>query len=297
MKRISLLLAGAAIALSASAQWAVVGAYSDPSWNFEASAILAGTGDKLSCTIDKLTGDFKIVDITNNNWDIQYGTATPVEIGETYVLDGKNGGADPANIKFAGLIQEVNFATVTFNPTTFEMTITAEADDVVYGYPTLYFTGSNVSWSAPGEGASVKCEFNESTKIYTVKVDLGEGEENVEFKLAGPGWSNEIAGGVEITADEAAVVTNGGDNLFTALKGEQTLSFNISNMKMTFGDPSLVAGSEEDDNNGGETGAVSTVDVENAAPVYFTLQGVKVANPDKGIYIVKTGNKAAKVVF
>lgn len=36
---------------------------------------------------------------------------------------------------------------------------------------------------------------------------------------------------------------------------------------------------------------------EAAAPVYFNLQGVKVANPDKGIFIVKEGNKARKVVL
>lgn len=39
---------------------------------------------------------------------------------------------------------------------------------------------------------------------------------------------------------------------------------------------------------------VDEVGVEDEAPVYFTLQGVKVENPAKGIYIVVRGNKAAK---
>lgn len=45
----------------------------------------------------------------------------------------------------------------------------------------------------------------------------------------------------------------------------------------------------------GGTG-VAALDVENAAPVYFNLQGVKVANPENGVYIVKRGNKVSKEV-
>lgn len=44
--------------------------------------------------------------------------------------------------------------------------------------------------------------------------------------------------------------------------------------------------------------AVKGIEADEAvAPVYFNLQGVKVANPDKGIFIVKEGNKARKVVL
>lgn len=43
--------------------------------------------------------------------------------------------------------------------------------------------------------------------------------------------------------------------------------------------------------------AVGIVAAENAAPVYFNLQGIKVANPDHGIFIVKEGNKTRKVVL
>lgn len=50
------------------------------------------------------------------------------------------------------------------------------------------------------------------------------------------------------------------------------------------------------ENNG--TGAVSGVEVdENAAPVYYNLQGVRVANPENGLYIVVKGNKTSKVIF
>lgn len=261
--------------------WALVGAYSNPSWNFDASAVFEGTGDNLSCTVENLIGDFKIVDITNNNWDIQYGTATPIEIGQTYTLDGKNGGPDPANMKFEGTVLSVKNATVSWNPSTLEMKISAADNDIVKGYPTLYVTGSFCEWKAPGEGESVLC--TQENGVYKATVNLGEGdaEGKTEFKLAGTGWSNEIAGGVEITTT-AVTVTKGGDNLFTYLTGEQTIVFNYDEMTMYF-----------QSSNG-----VAEIDFNESAPVeYYNLQGIKVENPEKGLYIVKQNNKVSKVIM
>lgn len=48
----------------------------------------------------------------------------------------------------------------------------------------------------------------------------------------------------------------------------------------------------------GETGGVSEIEIEieesNAAPVYYNLQGVQIANPEGGIYIVRRGSKVTK---
>lgn len=46
--------------------------------------------------------------------------------------------------------------------------------------------------------------------------------------------------------------------------------------------------------NGGTDGIYGIEFDNNATPEYFNLQGVKVANPDKGIYIVRRGNKVSK---
>jgi hypothetical protein len=43
-----------------------------------------------------------------------------------------------------------------------------------------------------------------------------------------------------------------------------------------------------------EAAGVEGIDVETAAPVYYNLQGVEVANPQNGLYIVKRGNKVTK---
>jgi hypothetical protein len=45
-------------------------------------------------------------------------------------------------------------------------------------------------------------------------------------------------------------------------------------------------------------GSVATISAdENVAPVYYNLQGVRVANPEKGLYIQVRGNKATKIAF
>lgn len=46
-----------------------------------------------------------------------------------------------------------------------------------------------------------------------------------------------------------------------------------------------------------ESGVANIELDETAAPVYYNLQGVRVANPEKGLYIVVKGNKSSKVMF
>lgn len=263
-------------------KWAVVGAYSDPSWNFEASTILEGEGDVLTCEIANLTSDFKIVDIQNNNWDTQYGAYSPLVVGQPIELTGKEGNNEPGNIRFANNVQVAKNAKVTFTVST--KTLLVESSDLVVALPELYATGSFCNWTAPGENADLLAKHTEAG-IYSVTIDLGDAEKT-EFKLAGPGWTNEIAGGVEVTANGAADVTLGGGNLYTTLTGSQTLTFNINTMKMTFGDPSLVS----------EGSMVDGIETSSAAVEYYNLNGVRVSNPSNGLYIVKQGKKVSKMI-
>lgn len=48
--------------------------------------------------------------------------------------------------------------------------------------------------------------------------------------------------------------------------------------------------------NPGGAGVEGLVE-ESAAPVYYNLQGRKVTNPEKGIYVVKTGKEVKKVIL
>lgn len=45
-----------------------------------------------------------------------------------------------------------------------------------------------------------------------------------------------------------------------------------------------------------ENNAVESIEADNAAPVYYNLNGVKVADPDHGIFILKQGGKTVKVI-
>lgn len=67
-----------------------------------------------------------------------------------------------------------------------------------------------------------------------------------------------------------------------ATDGSKSRAWELKNFKLT----------------GTNKSAVSNVEVEeNVAPVYYNMQGVRVANPENGLYIVVKGNKATKVIF
>ena len=45
------------------------------------------------------------------------------------------------------------------------------------------------------------------------------------------------------------------------------------------------------------TSGIEGIEADNEAPVYYNLQGVRVANPEKGIFIEVKGDKTTKVIF
>lgn len=48
----------------------------------------------------------------------------------------------------------------------------------------------------------------------------------------------------------------------------------------------------------GSLGSVAGIEIdENVAPVYYNMQGVRVDNPENGLFIEVRGNKSAKVIF
>ena len=51
------------------------------------------------------------------------------------------------------------------------------------------------------------------------------------------------------------------------------------------------------DNENPEVSGVEGFEAENAEVEYYNLQGVKVENPEKGIFIKKQGNKTTKVIL
>lgn len=268
-----------------SSEFALVGAYSD--WNFSKSTILEVKQEGIyEGTVSSLTSGFKIVDIENNNWDIQYGAQSPSELlslGQPLSLKAKDGGPDPANIEFANMVSEVKNAKVIFNTTSNSLTITGEA---VYDYPELWVCGSMFNWDAPGEGQSVAMAHNGSG-VYTAIIDFGSASDSFkEFKFVGRGWSPDFCWPKDNESffseiNNTATLVRNGNNIKTDLCGKYKVTFDINTLLL---------------NAENRTAGIFVTEVSHGTPRYYNLQGDEVTNPENGIYIVKRGNKVTKEI-
>lgn len=156
-----------AAAQISAAEYAIVGSFTNPSWNFDASRAANGVltknaGGKYETTIENLATGFKIVDIENNNWDVQYGAPSSndmVENGKTFSLKAKNGGADPSNIEFANYVTAIQNAKVVFDPEAKTLTITGTPVSDLK----LYISGnmSGPDWPVPGNDGSIAMTEND----------------------------------------------------------------------------------------------------------------------------------------
>ncbi|MDE5790756.1 MAG: hypothetical protein K2H96_05965 [Muribaculaceae bacterium] len=138
---------------------------------------------------------------------------------------------------------------------------------------------------------------NEEETIYALV--FGEGQAigvGEAFKISNPSWSKNWGGATNIMAETPTPVSAGGDNmtteeeitgciwLTTDYEGEAYVE--VSNDKTYVPEWAEGAGS----------GVASIAADSNVAPKYFNLQGVQVANPENGLFIVVKGNKTSKVL-
>ena len=273
-----------AAAQISAAEYAIVGAFTNPSWNFDASRAANGVltknaGGKYETTIENLATGFKIVDIENNNWDVQYGAPSSndmVENGKTFSLKAKNGGADPSNIEFANYVTAIQNAKVVFDPEAKTLTITGTPVSDLK----LYISGSMTNWVAPGDDGSIA--MTENGGIYSATVSFTAGD---EFKVFGKGWSPEFG----VPADDTPalspenltlILAKSGKNIKVNMTGQYVVSFNLSTFELRLTSAT----------------GISQTTIKAEAPEYYTLHGVKVASPAHGIYIVKRGTAVTKEI-
>ena len=273
-----------AAAQISAAEYAIVGSFTNPSWNFDASRAAKGVltknaGGKYESTIENLATGFKIVDIENNNWDVQYGAPSSndmVENGKTFSLKAKNGGADPSNIEFANYVTAIQNAKVVFDPEAKTLTVTGTPVSDLK----LYISGNMTNWATPGEDGSIAMTENDG--IYSATVSFTAGD---EFKVFGKGWSPEFG----VPADDTPalspenltlILAKSGKNIKVNMTGQYVVSFNLSTFEMTLTSAT----------------GISQTTIKAEAPEYYTLHGVKVASPSHGIYIVKRGTAVTKEI-
>ena len=275
-----------AAAQISAAEYAIVGAFTNPSWNFDASRAANGVltknaGGKYETTIENLATGFKIVDIENNNWDVQYGAPSSndmVENGKTFSLKAKNGGPDPSNIEFANYVTAIQNAKVVFDPEAKTLTVTGTPVSNLE----LYISGnmSGPDWPVPGNDGSIA--MTENGGIYSATVSFTAGD---EFKVFGKGWSPEFG----VPADDTPalspenltlILAKSGKNIKVNMTGQYVVSFNLSTFELRLTSAT----------------GISQTTIKAEAPEYYTLHGVKVASPAHGIYIVKRGTAVTKEI-
>ena len=258
--------------------------------------------------------------VRNTAANQRYGDKGDMEI-YSYTTDEGN------DVIFAGLISfplpaEINSANYELNGVELRLVTTyMKGDRIVEIYPYNYdFTddvkyetaGVNVeaelanepimTFSAKGQGNKAMSDDGITEEYGTVEawtnyIDLTEYVKenlpmnNLSLMLIKPDTSNRA---VKFGTKEATDVTTK-DGLYTFagkdLKPQLVVSYTKVNGGTDEPDP-------DQPEQPGEDSAVQQVVIDLSAPAeFYNMHGVKVANPDKGVYIVRQGNVTKKVVF
>lgn len=289
MKKALLLSAALVAAMTANAGYFVVGANVNGSedWNGNADKELLPQGNGIyRWTGTELGTGFKI-NAGNGDWStVNIGSnGSAIENGEPYYY---GYGDNPGNISILG-------TAIVSNPVLEldenEMTITLtwdEGGEVGYKW---YIAGINGTFSVTDEAFELKPE-TEGSQILKGNIDVTV--EEGEFKLSSSGWAieygtndaenvfiNSFDGVMTITLEE--VYGEAGNVFYTLDPGNYDVTFNLDTLVLTF------AKSGND--------AVEGIEAETGEAVYYNLQGVKVANPENGVFVKVAGGKAVKVAL
>lgn len=184
-------------------------------------------------------------------------------------------------IVVAGDLSTITMTTTTPKPT---------------GFAKVYFRGDMNNWGND-EGDLDGWEFKtEDGIVYTFVCAEGQSiPADTSFKIADGSWNKINLGGyaeggsnepMELDTDYQ-LAQGGNDNLSLAEEWEGSCVVNLTDVN----NPSVIFNSEK------EIAGVEGIETEvnNAPAVYYNLQGVRVANAENGLFIVKKGNKVSKV--
>lgn len=262
MRKIILsMLAAVALPLFASPDYYLTGEFNG--WKPNQSQYkFTENGDIYTLTVASLAGEFKI---TTANWEHQFGAGAALRPGETYKCRESSNGY---NMTIA-------------DPSAEDITLTFDDRNKTIGIsvrPVLYLVGEFNGWAV-----SPPYRFYESDGLYILRTRDFKGE----FKIVSSDNTISFGGG-----DPSGLLPN---REYSLLDGGASLMFEgigyaSERIKITV-NPS---GQAEDT---GVTEITVGKDTDDAIPEYFTLQGIKVATPDKGVYIRRTGTKTEKILI
>lgn len=275
----------AVVALGASAQnLYIFGSFNG--WNPQESIEM--WNDNGIYTIEEIEfgtgGNFALATIQSSDWGVvnanRYGfaedNAKAVEGQAMSIVKGEGAIQVPA----AGIYNiYVNLSAMT-------VTI-KKAGEVVVNVPDQLYVIGNLSVGSWDPATAVELT-KDGNLFYGEVTFAGAGDGYSYFAIAGAkgDWTAvnasrfaPVAGEVAFNLDEKVEFGKGEAAFKVAAEGTYYVNVDFDNL--TAWVSSEAAGVEE-------------IGIETVAPVYYNLQGVEVANPQNGLYIVKQGNKVSK---
>lgn len=248
-----------------------------PGWNTENCTdtykFTTSDGENYSLSLDKLEGEFKIATI---DWaQYNYGSVKNIELGTEYTMvnDGNSGNMS---------LKESSATDVTIDINIASSTIKISGNSGVFEYPDLWVVGLFNGWD---DGFTDEYKMNRNDNVYTLSLaTLPAGI----FKIAAAGYAPNFG------ADAAAPDLIAGE-LFTCADNGVDINnvADINNALITFTFNreeacTLLITTDE---------GVAGVEIEEGDAEYYSIDGVRVANPEKGLYIKKSNGKISKVVL
>lgn len=277
--------------------WTIVGSSINGAENWDltsAAALEADGAGNYSIELESLSGEFKI--IKDADWAGSYvlidNASSYLTLGETVTLE-KN--QDVGNIKLPLYHTWKGVkVTVSTDGTTVKLLVTADED--IDGTPTAdvwTIVGGAIngaaSWGLP---SSYEFTDDDNDNVYTLTLESLAGE----FKIIKNGvWAGSYvlknyADGEEFTADQTFELVNkdGVGNIKIA----DDATFSNVTLTLTVSDASVTLKAEA-----GSVSGIESIEADsNEAVEYYNLQGIKVANPENGLFIRKQGNTVSKVL-
>lgn len=292
MKKFYTLAIAACAAMAMNAQVYFVGPFGEATWdpaNPGATATLNADGN-WEATINNI-GGFKASTV-KGTWDefnpaafsfSESGNVTKELLGEFHDVVPCEANT---NLPWTGDY------TIVVTPDYKQMKITTTTPEPAEPLP-AYIVGGMTDWGIQDKW---KMTCDELFHYTFVAKDETKIPANTEFKIAtsntdgSVNWTmiNYTAGG-EVLADgePSPVPYNDGANMYVAEDFEGTITLVIQGYNQP-GEITFTAG---------DFGGVDNVTISNDAKAeYFNLQGVRVAQPENGLYIVRRGNDVKKVL-
>lgn len=250
----------------------VVGSGVGLDWTPATPKAVVKADNAFTFTVENLV-QFKISTV-KGTWDEYNAGALCAEVGkdqlgtavELTAGDGNIGTPWPGDytVVVSGDLKTITMTTTTAEPT---------------GPATFYLRGGMNSWGSDDAWKFTQKEGN----TYTLTCAIPEG---TEFKVADANWGaiNYGAGDLVFVGD----ATEWNYNAENAVMGEEFEGIVTVVLPEVAKKPISVAFEAD--------ASVGNVAVDNAAAEYFNLQGVRVANPQNGMFIVRQGAKVTKVI-